>query len=87
MPGVSGSEMIRKMRKLRPAIPTMVVSGYLSAAIVRRAREAGASEVLKKPLSAHGLARSLTRVLHAKQRTARRTAGTSASRSGSAQRG
>jgi signal transduction histidine kinase/CheY-like chemotaxis protein len=87
MPGMSGSEMIRKMRRLRPAIPMMVVSGYLSPAIVRRAREAGANEVLKKPVSADGLAASLTRVLHAKQRSVRRTSGTSASRARTAQRG
>ncbi len=63
MPGTSGSELIRKMRAIRPEIPIVLVSGYLNAALVQRAREAGADEVLKKPLSARDLATSLARVL------------------------
>jgi PAS domain S-box-containing protein len=68
MPGTSGSELIRKLRAIRPKIPIVLVSGYLNAAVVQRAREAGADEVLKKPLSARELATSLARVLqgHAK---------------------
>ena len=63
MPGASGSELIRKMRGLRPTIPILLVSGYLSAAVIERAREAGASEVLKKPLSARQLQVAVERVL------------------------
>jgi PAS domain S-box-containing protein len=68
MPGTSGSELIRKMRAIRPKIPIVLMSGYLNTAVVQRAREAGADEVLKKPLSARELATSLARVLrgHAK---------------------
>ena len=64
MPGMSGSELIRKIREIRPTMPILLVSGYLSAEVVRRARKAGASEVLKKPLSADQLATSLDRILH-----------------------
>jgi len=63
MPGTSGSELIRRMRILRPTLPTVLMSGYLSAAVVERAREAGASEVLKKPLSARQLGTALERAL------------------------
>ncbi len=63
MPGASGSELIRKMRARRPTIPILLVSGYLSAAVIERAREAGASEVLKKPLSARQLQIAVERVL------------------------
>ena len=65
MPGMSGSDLIRRMRAVSPAIPILLVSGYLSTAVVRRAEEAGAREVLRKPLSAHHLAAALDRVLHA----------------------
>jgi DNA-binding response OmpR family regulator len=68
MPGSSGSELIRNIRAIRPTIPIVLVSGYLSSAIAERARHAGADEVLKKPLSARDLAAGLDRVL-------RRTAG------------
>ncbi len=64
MPGASGSELIRKMRAVRPTMPILLVSGYLSPAVVRNAMEAGASEVLKKPLSGRLLAASLDRALH-----------------------
>jgi CheY-like chemotaxis protein len=66
MPGTSGSELIRKLRAIRPKIPIVLVSGYLNAAVVQRAREAGADEVLKKPLSARELAMSLARVLQSR---------------------
>jgi PAS domain S-box-containing protein len=79
MPGMSGSELIRKVRKIRPAIPILLVSGYLSAAVVRRAREAGADEVLKKPLFARELASSLAGVLHAAAGRPRQDVGVSAS--------
>src|SRR4030095_8701626 len=59
MPGTSGSELIRKMRAVRPTMPILLVSGYLSPLVVRNAMEAGASDVLKKPLCGRTLARSL----------------------------
>jgi signal transduction histidine kinase/DNA-binding NarL/FixJ family response regulator len=65
MPGLSGSELIRRVRRIRPTIPILLVSGYLSPEVVERAREAGADEVLKKPLSARQLATSLDRLLQA----------------------
>jgi CheY-like chemotaxis protein len=65
MPGTSGSQLIRKLREIRPTIPILLVSGYLSTAVVQRARDAGADEVLKKPVSARELATGLDRVLHA----------------------
>ena len=65
MPGTSGSELIREIRAIRPHIPIVLVSGYLSAAVVERARDAGASEVLRKPLSAQDLTAALDRLLRA----------------------
>ena len=63
MPGASGSELIRRMRALRPTVPILLVSGYLSPAVIERAREAGATDVLKKPLLARDLQSALERVL------------------------
>jgi len=64
MPGMSGSALIREVRGIRERIPIVLMSGYVGGAIATRAREAGAEEVLKKPLSARDLATSLARVLH-----------------------
>jgi len=68
MPGTSGSELIRRMRAVRPTMPIVLVSGYLSSTVVQRARDAGATEVLKKPLSARQLAVALDAALRAAQR-------------------
>jgi len=63
MPGASGSKLIHRMRAIRPTLPILLVSGYLSGAVIERAREAGATEVLKKPLLARQLQTALERVL------------------------
>jgi len=63
IPGMSGSELIRRVRALRPTVPILLVSGYPSAALIERAREAGATEVLKKPLLARQLQLALERLL------------------------
>jgi CheY-like chemotaxis protein len=65
MPGMSGATLIREVRGIRRAIPILLVSGYLGKGVVSRAYNAGADEVLKKPLSPRELATSLARVLHA----------------------
>jgi len=65
MPGISGSALIREVRGIRDKIPVVLMSGYVGDAVARQAREAGAEEVLRKPLSARDLATSLARVLHA----------------------
>jgi CheY-like chemotaxis protein len=64
MPGMSGSALIREVRGIRDRIPVVLMSGFVGGAVASRAREAGAEEVLKKPLSARDLAASLARVLH-----------------------
>ena len=71
MPGMSGSALIRELRGIRRDIPILLVSGYVGGAVVRRALESGADEVLKKPISARELATSLARALHARHAEAR----------------
>ena len=63
MPGMTGTALIRELRGIRREIPILLMSGYVGGAIASRAREAGANEVMKKPLSARDLATSLARVL------------------------
>jgi PAS domain S-box-containing protein len=66
MPGLSGSALIREVRGIRSAIPILLVSGYVGGQITALALEAGADEVLKKPLRASDLAMSLARVLRSR---------------------
>jgi CheY-like chemotaxis protein len=63
MPGMTGSELVRQVRALRPDIPIVLMSGYVTPQLAARAREAGVAEVLAKPLVARDIARSLAQVL------------------------
>ena len=65
MPGMSGSALIRAVRDIRRSVPIVLVSGNTGGIVTARAYNAGANEVLKKPLSARELATSLARVLQA----------------------
>ena len=66
MPGLSGSALIREIRRIDATIPILLVSGYLGADLMSRAKNAGADEVLQKPLSMQVLATCLARVLQAR---------------------
>jgi len=63
MPGMTGSALIREVRALRTTIPALLMSGFVGGNVASGARDAGADEVLKKPLSRRDLAASLARVL------------------------
>jgi CheY-like chemotaxis protein len=63
MPGMTGSALIRELRGIRREIPILLMSGFIGGTVSSRAREAGADEVLKKPVSERELATSLARVL------------------------
>ena len=65
MPGVTGSALIREVRRISPSIPIVLMSGFIGPAAAVNARELGANGVLQKPLLARDLAASLARVLHA----------------------
>jgi CheY-like chemotaxis protein len=63
MPAMTGSEFVRQVRALRPDIPIVLMSGYVTAQLAARAREAGVAEVLGKPLAARDIARALAAAL------------------------
>jgi PAS domain S-box-containing protein len=65
MPGLSGSALIREVRAIRSSMPILLVSGYVGGMVTSRAYNSGATEVLKKPLSARELATTLARVFEA----------------------
>jgi CheY-like chemotaxis protein len=65
MPGMSGSALIEEVRQLRRDVPIIVVSGNLSPDLVTRVRQAGANDVLKKPVLRLDLALIVARALEA----------------------
>jgi CheY-like chemotaxis protein len=63
MPELSGSAMAAEVRKLRGDIPIVLMSGFVTPALTTRARTAGVSEVLSKPLISEDIGRCLANVL------------------------
>lgn len=63
MPGMTGSELVLRLRGLHATIPIVLMSGFVSPALLVRAREAGVAEVLGKPLAARDIARALAAAL------------------------
>lgn len=63
MPGLNGTELADRVRRLRPDLPVLLLSGYGGPQLEARAREAGVRDVLSKPLQAGTLARALAAAL------------------------
>ncbi len=63
MPEMTGSELVQEIRRIRPDIPIVLMSGYVTTALATRARDAGVAEVLSKPLVSRDIARSLSSAL------------------------
>ena len=63
MPDMPGSELARQLRALRPELPIVLMSGYVTPQFAARARELGIREVLTKPLVTRDIARSLANAL------------------------
>src|SRR5437868_3329366 len=51
MPGMSGLEVAERVRAAQPWTPVVIITGYGSKASEERAKAAGVSEFLRKPLS------------------------------------
>jgi len=63
MPALTGTELARRVRHLRPELPVVLLSGYSGPILAQRAHGAGVSELLQKPLHSRALAAALARVL------------------------
>ncbi len=63
MPDLVGIELAREIRRLRPTVPIILMSGYGGTQLTNRAAEIGVNEVLRKPLHRRDLAEALARAL------------------------
>ena len=50
MPGMTGLEMLPKVREMRPEVPVIMITAYGDPETKRRAIEGGASGLLTKPI-------------------------------------
>jgi len=65
MPDMPGTELLRELKRLRPDLVTVLVSGYGGPDLQAQAEAAGVQAVLAKPLRAAELAQCLAGVLRA----------------------
>jgi CheY-like chemotaxis protein len=63
MPDMTGSELLRRLLALQPGLPVVLMSGDVTPQLAAHAREAGAAQVLNKPLVSRDIARSLREVM------------------------
>lgn len=63
MPGMDGVELAGRVKARRPWVPVVIVTGYGTAANEARAKEAGVSAFLRKPLSPEVIEGSASRAL------------------------
>jgi len=64
MPGLTGTGLASVVRRRRPDLPIVLVSGYSGPLLTQQALAAGVSELLTKPLQSREIANLLARVLH-----------------------
>jgi PAS domain S-box-containing protein len=62
MPDLAGTQLAHEIRRLRPNVPIILMSGYGGTQLTTRAAEIGVNEVLRKPLHRRDLAESLASI-------------------------
>jgi len=62
MPGMSGLDLLPKVKERKPALPVFMISAYGDADTVTAALERGADEFLTKPVDFQRLRRDITTV-------------------------
>ena len=65
MPGMSGIELTEQIKAQQPWMPVVIVTGFGSRDNEARARAAGVSDFLNKPLSPEMIEQSAERAMHA----------------------
>ena len=63
MPGLTGKDLIQKLLKIRPDLPTILCTGYSSKVNEDEAKELGARAFCMKPLDLPELLQTIRRVL------------------------
>jgi CheY-like chemotaxis protein len=65
MPGMSGFDLARELRKARPELPVLMTSGYVRPEDRARAQELGIYDFILKPNTVEELGHSLDKVFRA----------------------
>lgn len=66
LPDLSGVDLVVALRRARPGLPVILITGYATAQRAREALEIGVSEFLAKPFDATELLQVVRRILQGK---------------------
>ena len=66
MPGATGMDLLKALRKRRLMLPTVVVSGYVSSIVAKQLVELGVQDIVAKPFTVDRLFRQIRRALQMK---------------------
>jgi DNA-binding NtrC family response regulator len=63
MPKLHGIEALKQIKKIRPKLPVIVVTGYQSVEMAREALKNGASDYIPKPFESKQILEAVAKVL------------------------
>ncbi len=72
MPGLTGLDILPRMRKLQPAAPIIVITAFGSEEVCRKAYQRGATLYLEKPIHLENLKELIQRMVSFKEEAVRR---------------
>ena len=64
MPGMDGAELLRRIRKIIPTLPVIIITGYPNGEIMARALAQGPFGMIKKPFSDTDIITAVDSFLH-----------------------
>lgn len=66
MPGMSGLDVANELARVRPDLPVVITSGYISDELRQKARHAGVQHLIYKPNTVEDLCEAVRKLTEAK---------------------
>ena len=59
MPKIHGMDILKQVKKLKPSLPVIIVTGYQSVEMAQEALKNGAADYIPKPFESKGLLKTI----------------------------
>ncbi len=63
MPKLNGMETLKQIKKLKPTLPVIIVTGYQSVELAQEALKNGASDYIPKPFDSKQILKAISKIL------------------------
>ncbi len=63
MPKIHGLEVLKQIKKLKPNLPVIIVTGYQSVEMAQEALKLGAADYIPKPFDSKSLQKSISSIV------------------------